>query len=592
VNNPDCTPRQRLAALEEAVALLPLMAPRHLARGDRERGLAKVSRLPVNAAMSAVHAGDPARAVELLEASRGVLVADTLDARSSDIGLLRATDAALAERFTELRARVEYLDQQLAAAFGGSGAVASESGPANWTGGADLVARSHAAHDELAALLARIRADPRLAGFTGQASTDWFAAQLTEGPVVYLVADEDRADALILGGPGGQVTDVRLGELTDVQINEHIERFLRAIGAAVDPASDLGELAAAHEEVRAVLGWLWDAVAEPVLTALGHTGPPAEGESWPRVWWCPVGRLAVLPLHAAGRPAATEGGGHSVLDRVVSSYTTTVRALAYARREAAAQDAGREVRTVIVAEPGGGDVPALPFLPAAAEEAEELAGRIPGAELLAHPGRDEVMAALPAAAVAHFACHGAANWADPGDSRLLLRDHESSPLTVREIVARRLTDARLAYLSACETMITSADLADEAVHITGALQLAGYQNVVGSLWPVHDLVARQLAGEFYRRLTAGWTRPPETERTALALHEAVRVIRDAYADRPIWWAPYVHLGPLRAGGRVSPVGGEVAEAGAGPPARRLLVKVAAGRPESVGELVETLAVSG
>lgn len=129
-----------------------------------------------------------------------------------------------------------------------------------------------------------------------------------------------------------------------------------------------------------------------------------------------------------------------------------------------------------------------------------------------------------------------------GDGELAGLLHDSSPLTVRQIVARQLADVRLAYLSACETTITSPSLADEAVHITAAFQLAGYQNVVGSLWPVHDQVAARLATEFYRQLTGGWTHPPETNRTAVALHEAVRAVRETYADYPIWWAPYVHLG--------------------------------------------------
>jgi hypothetical protein len=40
---------------------------------------------------------------------------------------------------------------------------------------------------------------------------------------------------------------------------------------------------------------------------------------------CPVGLCAFLPLHAAGRHA--RGGHDNVLDRLMSSYTTTIRAL-------------------------------------------------------------------------------------------------------------------------------------------------------------------------------------------------------------------------------------------------------------------------
>jgi hypothetical protein len=39
------------------------------------------------------------------------------------------------------------------------------------------------------------------------------------------------------------------------------------------------------------------------------------------MWWVPTGNLSYLPLHAAGRD------DECVLDRVVSSYTPTVRSL-------------------------------------------------------------------------------------------------------------------------------------------------------------------------------------------------------------------------------------------------------------------------
>ena len=83
-----------------------------------------------------------------------------------------------------------------------------------------------------------------------------------------------------------------------------------------------------------ILAWIWDTITGPVLAALGHTSTPADGESWPQVWWCPVGLLAYLPLHAAGHHADVAAGQphpRTALDRVISSYTTTVRGLGWAR---------------------------------------------------------------------------------------------------------------------------------------------------------------------------------------------------------------------------------------------------------------------
>src|SRR5207249_4816555 len=105
---------------------------------------------------------------------------------------------------------------------------------------------------------------------------------------------------------------------------------------------------------------------------------------------------------------------------------------------------------------------------------------------------EAVLGALPSHGVAHFACHGRSDTDDPGASALLLSDAADHPLTVTEIYRQNLTGAELAYLSACSTTDTRPRLADEAVHITAAVQLAGYRNVIGTLWPVDDRSARRV----------------------------------------------------------------------------------------------------
>ena len=82
-----------------------------------------------------------------------------------------------------------------------------------------------------------------------------------------------------------------------------------------------------------VLTWLWDVIAEPVLAALGYTRALESNDLWPRVWSCPTGPLTVLPVHAAGhhpRLRTATRNTECVLDRVISSYTPTLTALARA----------------------------------------------------------------------------------------------------------------------------------------------------------------------------------------------------------------------------------------------------------------------
>ena len=293
---------------------------------------------------------------------------------------------------------------------------------------------------------------------------------------------------------------------------------------------------AAQAEIIDVLAWIWDAISEPVLTALGHTTTPNDGEPWPEVWWCPVGILAYLPLHAAGHhDEATAGqpGPRTALDRVVSSYTTTLRGLGYAR----AQHQGQGP-TLIVAVP---DAPGVPALTGVTAEAGALAKLIRGVHVLSHPDRAAVLDALPRHRVAHFACHGYADFVDPALSQLVLYDYEAAPLTVADISALQLTGS-LAYLSACSTAVTRIDLANEAVHITGAFHLAGYQHVVGTLWPINDSTATDLATDFYARITDHGAQPPDAKLAARALHHATRQIRAAYPRTPTLWAAHTHTG--------------------------------------------------
>jgi hypothetical protein len=60
----------------------------------------------------------------------------------------------------------------------------------------------------------------------------------------------------------------------DAGTNEHAVDVL--VNANADPI-------VAQSAVFDVLDWLWQVIAAPVLDALGHTGPPANREAWPRV---------------------------------------------------------------------------------------------------------------------------------------------------------------------------------------------------------------------------------------------------------------------------------------------------------------------
>ncbi|KAF4546472.1 Pectinesterase [Lasiodiplodia theobromae] len=114
----------------------------------------------------------------------------------------------------------------------------------------------------------------------------------------------------------------------EVRSQPGFQRFL------LPPTAD--ELMAAAQEgpivvvnMEAILEWLWKVVTRPVLEALAFQNP-IQDDKWPRIWWIPTGLLSHFPLHAAG--CHMNGSTETVLDRVMSSYSPSIKALVYGRQ--------------------------------------------------------------------------------------------------------------------------------------------------------------------------------------------------------------------------------------------------------------------
>ncbi|MFI8192084.1 CHAT domain-containing protein [Streptomyces sp. NPDC085946] len=532
---------------ETAVTLLPRIAPRRLRRGDQQHLLAQFGGLASYAAARALEdPGRPparraARALRLLEEGRGVLMGQALQAWS-DLTALRREHPGLASRFEWLRDMLDRPDDGTDALLGelvppgfdggpGLGAVPAPGFP---PGGVPAVVDRHRLAGELADVLARIREHEGFGSFARPPSLEELLEVAEEGAVVVLNVVDTRGDALLVTRSG--VTAVELPGLDMPTAT----RLATGCQAAAHNASDGTREARieAQETLSTILARLWDVVAEPVLTALGHHRAPADGV-YPRVWWVPGGPLAWLPVHAAGHH---DGSDRSVLDRVVSSYTPTLRALRHARRPLPAGAAPG--RPLVVAMP---ETPGERPLDFAADEAEVCAEHLAGAVVLQAPERPPtragVLRLLPGCPVAHFACHGDSTAEDPSRHRLLLHDHAEAPLTVADLASVRLDHARLAYLSACETAVSYDGLLfDEAIQLASAFQLCGFRHVVGTLWPVVDDTAVEFAEAFYTALRPAPGAAPDTGRAPYALHSAVRELRARLPRAPSLWASHVHTG--------------------------------------------------
>ncbi|MGW3951622.1 CHAT domain-containing protein [Streptomyces sp. NPDC004752] len=475
-----------------AVGLLPLVVPRRLARLDQQRLLAELNGLAADAAAGALGADDPGTAVRLLELGRGVLGGQVLQSRS-DLSRLWAAAPELAARLRDAFDRLAPSGHLL-------GAAADE---------------RHGLDIRLGRLLDEARALPGFGDFLAPPELPDLLASTRHGPVVLINVSGFRSDALIVEPSG--VTVVELPGVTPDSVAEQAAVFGAALRAATRPGAGETE---AQLTVTQVLGWLWDVIAEPVLTRLGHTAAPSG--AWPRIWWSPVGQLALLPLHAAGRFP----GDTTVLDRAVSAYTPTLRALRHARARYARADED----LVIVAI---GDAPGAKALRSAEREASRIAALTPATRLTgAQATADAVRAALASHASAHFACHATSDPDDPSAGHLLLHD---GPLSVLDVSALDLSHVRLAVLSACETSLGAHRIPDESLHLVSAFQLAGYPQVVGTLWQVNDHVARLVAVDLHQGIADG-------EDVATALHHAVRRCRERYPRTPTLWAAYLYSG--------------------------------------------------
>ncbi|KAJ7226683.1 hypothetical protein GGX14DRAFT_385492 [Mycena pura] len=80
-----------------------------------------------------------------------------------------------------------------------------------------------------------------------------------------------------------------------------------------------------EEKINHILSELWQRVAYPVLDALAITTPSITNLQ--RVWWCPTGPLAFLPIHAAGLYGDNQPSGSKLSDFVISSYAPSLTSL-------------------------------------------------------------------------------------------------------------------------------------------------------------------------------------------------------------------------------------------------------------------------
>ncbi|MFJ3106564.1 CHAT domain-containing protein [Streptomyces sp. NPDC086835] len=416
-------------------------------------------------------------------------------------------------------------------------------------------------------LVARVRelgrdtGDRQLANFLQAPRAPDLFPPADEGTVAVLNISRWRCDALLVTSGGVVIAPLPAvsAEVLDRRVRQYVDRLLQAERTSAELALALSRFAAgdhspdihraiaslriavararreADSGLRRLAEQLWDEIAEPVLRTLGHTADPAPGTPYPRVWWCPTGVLSLLPLHAAGYHDAPGGGtSDSVLDRVVSSYTPTLRALREARQRPPSPLQGR----LLYVAP---ETPGQPQLASVAEDSalveEYFGGRLTKLDR-AGATVGTVRAAMAKHPWVHFSCHGDQDLYEPQRGGLLLYD---GTLTVADVIGDHY-GGEFIFLAACKTATGGLVLSNEVITLGAALHYAGFRHVVGTLWSVDDRAAHEIARAFYRG-AAGDRSVFSPARSAVALHRAVREVRARRPRQIGAWAPFTHTGP-------------------------------------------------
>ncbi|MBE9374960.1 CHAT domain-containing protein [Saccharopolyspora sp. HNM0983] len=478
---------EAVESFRSALKLLPLIScgKRVVATPATQRRWATIT---ADAVAAALEAGEPVRAMEMLEFGRSAILSDFLPA-GGELGELHRTHPDLADEAVQLRRLLNRpADEPVLGEPDDRGRLAR-----SWE-----------------RLLEEIRAErpshlrPRRLRELAEGAPD--------GTVVMINLSRYRSDALVL--VGGRVVTVPLPNTSPERAAERSAALLAA--AQQDD----------HRTADSVLDWTWQHIARPVLERMGYLGVPGGGVRWPRVWWSAMGETAFLPLHAA--QART---GECVLERVVSSYTPTLGALLRAR-ERPMPDSGAALVAAGSAQQIGRELP---------RQNQVLAQYWPQAEIKSVEAATapDVLRDLPRHPWLHV-CEPSSQFpAQPAAGVLLERDAPQRSLGLVELGQVPLEDAEFAYLGQCAT--AADETSPAGISLAGALSFAGFAHALGTLWEVDEHSAVRVPAGLYE--TTYHDGEFDTARTAFALHHVTRALRNEAPEASCAWAAHVHAGP-------------------------------------------------
>ncbi|KAI5460955.1 CHAT domain-containing protein [Mariannaea sp. PMI_226] len=511
----------------ETLDLLPSVHTQALDRNDQQLVVSTFAGVASNLCSFLISANRSGEAIEYLKQGRAVIIGQLLNDRS-DLPSLHRDHPQLANQYQSLVDEVNTPIHQTT-----NGGVETPLGK-----------RRREAAAELYTCEKEIRGVSRHERFMLGQTVSEMQESIIGGIIVIINITDFRSDAIL-------ISKSLLRIITLPRLSAGMARFWVSQDWSAKKKS---EKKYKNERFAVYLYWLWYACVEHIVVEISalQTQP---SEDLPRVWWIGSGLASSMPFHAAG--IHRKGSKENAYCAMVSSYTPSIKALAFAQKQAKLAQKAQvaQDKMLIAAMPttpkGLGNKKAPKKLPGVEEEMLELVKLAPShirTTVVKHPSADQVLEHLKTCRIAHFACHGTSDYSDPSNSGLILQKTtksggalEQDRLTVQRISGLRLKHAQIAYLSACSTAENKAKrLADEMIHVVSGFQVAGFPHVVGCLWPAGDSECVEVAKRFYS-LALQQDKSVAND-AASALREAVMAVREKELGMPLNWAQFVHYG--------------------------------------------------
>lgn len=522
--------RKALTVYMQAIRLLPRAAHLGMSMSQRLNTLQGTEHLCRVAAIRALLLDDVATAVESLEEGRNVFWTQALRLRPLSLDRLPHEEQ---QKLEKLLRKLDYsIHVELGSDAGGQLGLEKRS------------ARQRQLNSQVQSMLDEIRSRPGFSRFMTIEPFGELAKAADNGIIVLLLATEVACYAILMLN-SSEVKPVQLHNLNISQLRalsarcESTERktVRQSSTDDFDCEERLGiqktsSRKTAATPLGAILDQIWRCIIHPITTELGLS--PRSGRNRPRIYWCPVGEFARLPLHAA---CSVISGiqASCVSDFAVSSYIPSLSTLIKARKDLSPFKK-EELRAFLVAESHG--IHRQTLLNAEKEVnnvANIMALSGVSATVDTKPCCQSILKNLASTHILHLVCHGVQTQ-DALESHFVLRDGK---LSIADLAKLTLPHATLAFLGACETAKGDLKQPDQAIHLAASMLFCGFRSVIGTMWTMNDYDGPAVATSVYTELLEADAF--ELDHVPYALDQAVQKLRKSGAP-PSRWATFVHMG--------------------------------------------------